>query len=520
MVIVGKKHFWLVSIAALSMPLSAMAVAEEQAMEHAMSQVRLAPKLEIRKVPITETSRPFLTSQEDLKAHGYLEEEYFISGEARGYEWVGNGLGIRPVSPAGTYTTRILVRRPIDPSRFSGNIEFETLNASTSLDITTTMGTSAGFVMKQGDVWIGVTSKSVTLNALKRFDPARYAPLQWSNPMPQDQRCAHPTIIPAYSFGKSININDMPPMPNPQSEDGLIWDIYAQIGAFLKSGDRSQILPGFRRPHIFATGYSQSGMIQRTFISGFHNVMRTADGGPIFDGYLAEVGPALLRINQCSADILPDDPRNRLPRIDVPIINIVSEGDMWLGLHTRQPDIVRGNTGMVTYEIAGASHKTGFGDAGHAAHDEATRAGVPRPLIPVPKDVIINDLPRGYLSAAALRNLQVWALNGVPPPQAPWLETKGGNIVRDADGNAIGGLRNPWIDVPVARYQGAVGLGPYAIVGQKFPFAPEKLRQLYPDHATYVAKVKASVANAVTHRWLLPEDGRRIVEVAERADLP
>ncbi|TVV69816.1 alpha/beta hydrolase domain-containing protein [Sphingomonas solaris] len=484
------------------------------------SQVHLNPAFEISRIPVTATSKPFLAATDDLAAHGYVEEEYFVSGQARAYEWVGDTLKVRPASKAGPYVTRILVRRPIDPARFSGNIEFETLNSSTSLDITTTMATSADYVMDKGDVWIGVTSKSVTLNALKRFDPARYAPLAWSNPMPAEARCPHPSIVPMYPMAGMFKIEDFPAMPDAPSEDGLIWDIYGQIGAFLKGDQRERILPGFRRPHIFATGYSQSGMIQRNFISAFHNLMRMPDGGPIFDGYLVEVGPAMLRINQCSTDILPDDPRNHLPVIDVPVINIVSEGDMWLGLHTRQPDRVDGRTGLVTYEIAGASHKTGFGEAGHATKLEATRAGVPNPLIPVPKDIVVNDFPRGYLSAAALKNLQDWALKGTAPPQAPRLEIEAGKVVRDADGNALGGLRSPWIDVPLARYQGAVGLAAYAVVGQKFPYPHEKLRQLYPEHATYVGKVKTSVASAVDQRWLLPESGKRIIQAAEGVDVP
>lgn len=503
--------------AILSLMLFAAPVAGAAA-EPAIEREMLTPEVSVRPVPITATSKPFLASRENLAAHGYVEEEFFLSGQARAYDWVDGTLKIRAVSPPGPYTTRVLVRRPVDPKRFSGNIEVETLNASTGLDITTTMATSGDYIMQQGDVWVGVTSKPLTLQALKRFDPARYADLQWSNPTPVESRCEAPSIIPLYTMGAPGTLKGYPPFSTAASEDGLVWDIYAQLGALLKSEHRGMLLPGFRKPHLFATGYSQSGLIQRTFISGFHSVMRLSDGGPIFDGYLIEVGPAMLRINQCSADILADDRRNRLPEIDVPVINIVSEGDMWLGAHTRQPDVVRPRAGLVTYEIAGASHKSGMGDPGHPTPEEMARAGG-KPT-PPPSGLILNDMPRGYLSTAALSNLQAWALKGEPPPQGPRLSYNGSEIARDGDGNALGGVRTPWIDVPTAAYQGSLGLGVLTLVGRKTPFSPEKLRALYPSHADYLAKLEASVASSVQARWILPEDGRRIVEKAAAQTAP
>jgi Alpha/beta hydrolase domain len=469
-------------------------------------QIIVSPDLTVTPVPITESSKPFLTAQIDLQAHGYIEEEFFVSGLARAYEWVSNSLQICKASELGPYTTRVLVWRPVDAQCFSGNIEFEVLNASNAMDVSTTTATCAELMMRQGDVWVGFTSKPLTLNALRRFDPVRYAALHWSNPTQPPGRCAHPSIIPKYSFNLPLSMQDIPTGTTGESEDGLVWDIYAQLAALLKSDKRDQLLPGFAAPRIFATGYSQSSLILRTFISGFHNVMRLPGGKPVFDGYLAEVGPAMLRINQCSEDVLPEDPRNHLPILDVPVIHIVSEGDLWLGVHTRQADVVRSHSGLVTYEIAGAAHKAGTGEKGRPTAEEVARAGVPSMPPPISEGEILNDLPRFYLSTAALRNLQAWALDGVAPPQGKMVEMADGVIVRDVDGNALGGVRNPWIDVPVARYEGNIGLGYGTIFGRKFPFSVEKLRDLYPSREDYVAKVKASVECLTAERWLLPED--------------
>jgi len=482
-------------------------------------QVVDAP-LTVRRIPVTAQSKPFLADRTDLGAADYVEEEFFISGMARTYEWVGDTLGIRAVTEPGPYTTRILVRRPREAQLFSGNIEVEMLNSSTGMDVSTTMTTSADFIKRQGDVWIGVTSKPLILRTLKRFDPDRYGQLAWSNPAPEDKRCPHPSIVGTYTYGSPGAFEKWPPISFPESEDGLVWDIKAQLGAFLKSERRSEILPGFEAPKLFATGYSQSALLMRTFINAFHDVFRLPDGGPIYDGYLMEVGPGLLRINQCSKDVLPNDPRNKVKVPDVPVINIDTEAEMWLGMHTRQPDVVGQTAGLVSYELAGANHRPYTGDAGRPSPTEATRAGFTKPFLPPPKDIIVNDMPRGYLSAAALRNLQAWARTRTPPPQGQPLMIENGEIRRDADGNAVGGVRLPWIDVPTATYRGALGLGAMALVGSKTPFTPEKLRTLYPNHAAYVMRMRASTDKLVKERWLLPEAGDEIFARATAEVVP
>lgn len=486
------------------------------------------PAVVIQAVPVSADSKPFLTSKTNLAAQGYVEEEFFLSGNARTYDWAGDTLNIRAITEPGPYTTRILVRRPADPQRFSGNIEVEPLNASLGADISMTMTTSPEYVLRQGDVWIGITSKPLAVRALKHFDPARYATLDWSNPAPVASRCEHPSIVPEYSYGWLRHlIRILPPASFPESEDGLIWDMYAQLGALLKSDQRNQILPGFSspgsaQPRLFSTGTSQSGLLQRTFINGFHGVMRLPDGGPIFDGYLTEVGPGMLRINQCAPDTLPDDPRNRIKVPDVPVINIVSEGDMWLGLHTRAPDAIAPHVGLVTYEIAGATHDPGMGTIGLPSAEEMAKAGVKVPSLQLPRWLggAPNDFPRGFLTTAALRNLQVWARDGAIPPQGQPLLTDADGIVRDADGNARGGVRSPWIDVPTASYQGAKGTGPLAVVGSKNPFSAEELKQRYPTHADYLARVKARVDQLVAGRWLLPEDVAPIMARADAESVP
>ena len=243
--------------------------------------------------PITSDSKPFGSLGGQPSKYGYIEEEFFVSGAARAYDWDGRGFSMRAISAPGPYTIRILVLRPGDPKKFSGNAEVELLNSSRGYDSSITLETSADLIMARGDVFIGVTSKALAVNALKRFDPKRYADLVWSNPVPEAYRCPAPTIFPSFMKGGAP---DSLLGSNSASEDGLIYEIYAQVGAFLKSNKRSEILPGFARPRLFSTGTSQSGMLQRTYVNAFHPVLRLPGGGPIYDGYLIEVAPGAERI--------------------------------------------------------------------------------------------------------------------------------------------------------------------------------------------------------------------------------
>ena len=193
-------------------------------------------------ITVTATSRPFLGAKAAMDAVGYVEEEYFLSGNAHTYDWTGSGHKVKAITGPGHYVTRILVRRPRDAAKFGGNVEVTILNASLNRDF----GGPTDFarMVRQGDVWIGITSKPVTAKALKAFDPIRYAPLDWSNPAPPQTRCAQPTMIPTYMAGSKEEMAAAlkSGLQNswPESEDGLVWDMLGQLGLLLKSEQRDR----------------------------------------------------------------------------------------------------------------------------------------------------------------------------------------------------------------------------------------------------------------------------------------
>ncbi len=114
-------------------------------------------------------------------------------------------------------------------------------------------------------------------------------------------------------------------------------------------------------------------------------------------------------------------------------------------------------------------------------------------------------------------------------PRIPYL-----NPQVDADGNDIGGVRMPEIEVPLATYTGwnfraAENGAPGEIVpltGSFIPFAATKAERLktgdprlsiaerYPSRAAYLARIHAAALRLVKERYLLAQDVDPIVSHA------
>jgi alpha/beta hydrolase family protein len=69
------------------------------------------------------------------------------------------------------YTTRVLVRRPAKPRRFSGNVVVEMLDPSNLFDLNIGWALSRRQFIRNGDAWVGITAKPIAVAALKAFDP-------------------------------------------------------------------------------------------------------------------------------------------------------------------------------------------------------------------------------------------------------------------------------------------------------------------------------------------------------------
>src|SRR5581483_6132804 len=301
-------------------------------------------------VPVTEHSWPWLAASHaarpiPLAEVGYVEEEYVIKGRARVFDWPA--IDHLTSIAAGPFVTRMLVRRPADPKRFSGTVWIEPLNPSMRYDLPLVWGDTHDYLIDHGDIWVGVTVKPVAIQSLKEFGAHRYAGLELPNPLPPQATCSQ-SVLPLPRGG-------LPPESSPQTENGLIWDILSQTAGLLRSPSRANPLHRFRVDRLFMAGDSQSGAFVLTYANAIHPFARSPAGGPLYDGYLATVasGPST-PIRQCAAPIPQGDPRRAIQPRGVPIMTIVSETET-ASLHRRPdsdrfPDLFRG------YEVAGASH--------------------------------------------------------------------------------------------------------------------------------------------------------------------
>jgi Alpha/beta hydrolase domain len=129
----------------------------------------------------------------------------------------------------------------------------------------------------------------------------------------------------------------------------------------------------------------------------------------------------------------------------------------------------------------------------------------------------MNRIPMLPLYDAVFHHMQRW-LQGTPPPIAPRVEFAGdpAEVVRDAHGIAKGGIRLPQADVPLA-VNSAIPLATDVFAylrGSSHAFTADKLRALYGDKASFLAKFEASAQSAVGAGVLLPRDVAGLVAEA------
>jgi hypothetical protein len=447
----------------------------------------------------------------DLRKLGYVEEEFLLSGTANVYDWPQAGPAVVRSSNA-PYATRVLVRRPVKRSKFSGTVAVEMLNPSNLFDLNIGWAISNKEFVRNGDVWVGITAKPVAVAALKNFNPERYAGLSWANPLPLDDPRNCTTVA-----RDSERI----------TENGLVWDIYSQVGAWLRSRDRSNPLmygESDRRDHpvqhLYAWGYSQTGSFLYTYVNAIHPLDVVANGKPIYDAYLIAVASGPSQLNQCAGPVAAGDPRRQIKNAGVPVIRVMSQSDYLRTVASRLPDSDDAPNQLRNYEIAGS---------GHATPDELSFAAAPDDIVKAKRTVppmACKEGPRSRFPSsiaynAIFHNLDLWVRKSIPPPIAEQIHVENGAAVVDKFGNVVGGVRSPFVDVPASTWFGnSTGESFCMIAGHEVAFDPERLKQLYPTREAYVKAVAKDVAELVSKRFIMPQDGEELVQKAKKASIP
>ncbi len=257
-----------------------------------------------------------------------------------------------------------------------------------------------------------------------------------------------------------------------------------------------------RPQHLIAAGESQSAF---ALVSYFNGVQPLTDA---FDGFFVHsrgaVGLPLVAAGKSSdiAGAISGTPTIFRTDQTAPVLDIQTETDVASILNSyaaRQPDSSR----FRLWEVAGTAHA----DA-HLLGSTAKTidCGVP-----------INNGPMHIVAKAALRALSNWLTTGTAPVTAPRIEVKAGaspQVVRNADGIALGGIRTPPVDVPVAALSGVPGPNPSTIcllLGSTKPFSAARLAQLYPSRADYVRRYDVDADATVKAGFALSEDRAALV---------
>ena len=429
-----------------------------------------------------------------LAPFGYSEQEYFVSGTAD-YQANPGSLVPSPTAsqtPTAPYTTRIIVRQPVDPARFDGTVVVEWDNVTAQMDETPVWDWTYPTGMREGMAYVIVSVQAAGICcsplSLKARDPVRYAPL------------SHPG-------------------------DGYAFSIYSQVLEALRHPVGTDPFGGRTISTLLAAGQSQSA-------DELFDYETTVDYSGLVDGFLLAGG---------GSTTYP----NGVPPA-VPVINVFDE---WTAPST-PPNV---SSDYRLWEIAGGSHVdawidnqefddpqgvvvpgAGQRDPQWRAQEEAVAGNYgatydPRENTCVPGGSLF---PSRYVVDNALDWLRRWVVDGASPPTVPMLEfgnattstplgsppvfDPAGTESTDRYGNALGGYRLPVVDVPVATY---VPVSCF-FFGETIPFSPALLASLYPTHQDYVDKMQAATDAALADGLLLPWDAADLMARAEGSEIP
>lgn len=255
-----------------------------------------------------------------------------------------------------------------------------------------------------------------------------------------------------------------------------------------------------------AVGESQSAFFLTTFANALQPLTRTFEG--IFIHSRGGTGAALTAV-PVTAGGPPAGQRIRTD-LTVPIFMFETETDLVrLGYASAaQPDTTR----IRLWEVAGTAHADAYIVGGFAR-----QLGCTTPINSGPQHVVVQ---------AAFAAFDRWVTTGQPPPSPPRLRLAAGDpprLARDGDGNAIGGVRTPAVDVPVSALSGVPAPGTSVICslfGSTTPFPASRLAALYGSRAGYLARYTRSLDRAISAGYILGADRAELLAQAEAVPFP
>ncbi|MEH6570126.1 MAG: alpha/beta hydrolase domain-containing protein [Halioglobus sp.] len=431
----------------------------------------------------------------DLESVGYEQQEYFIAGTASAFtntgELLRDGAWDVEAGETAAYTTRVLVRRPVDATDFNGTVLVEWMNVSAGFDVTPEWDNAHVEIIREGYVWVGVTAQYVGIYGRE------------------------PALAPFHL--KAVNEERYEALVHPG--DSFSYDIFSQVAEALRNPGNIDMLNGLAEEVLIGAGESQSAFRMTTYVNAIHPLYNP------FDGYIVhsrgEYSSALSQDPQVTIETPPEV----LIRTDlnVPVLTFQTETDLLRGtlnsVTIRQDDTellrlweVAGTAHGDAYSTSGGWQDTGVDPSFAAVVEVSTVQGFIQCSFPM------NSGHAHYVFNAALDAVNRWIKDGSEPPTGELLQVSDdlSSFVLDDLGNVLGGIRTPYVDAPVAVLSGLgqVGESFCGLFGTTILFSADQLVTRYIDEAGYVDAVTQAAESAVEAGFILPLDAQQMIDWA------
>ncbi len=462
---------------------------------------------------------PYNSTPLDLAKLGYVEEEFFIEGQANSYNTPA-GLNGSVKDSNHPFKTRIVVRRPKSGAKFNGTVVVEWYNVSQGHDGEYDWFQSAEHMLAEGYAWVGVSNQKVGVNSLKEWSPTRYGTLDIT---------AEGTI----------------------NDDSLSYDAFTAAAIAIRGKGNAEVMGGLKAIRLIAIGHSQSAGRLYTYFHSVHPLIPK-----VYDAVVLHGGGGKVRED-----------------LDVKVFKLLNETDVTGQANNRQPD----TDNYRQWEVAGTSHldaqfsrmmaglglrvsgmdpvegspsisgPTISGGAGNGASGNGDNV----PGTNVCKNPPFSRIPGYYVLDAVLDQTARWIKDGTPPPTATHIELnqlppmppaaseQSGaagvagrgpqgprwEVVHDELGNAHGGIELSQHAVPTAtntgQNEGGAGGGERNcnLMGSYIAWDEARLATLYPTHAAYVAKVKEVTGKNLKAGYIVKADADATIAEAERSSI-
>lgn len=448
----------------------------------------LLTSAQLRAYPIDGPGAPLNALAPQHAPVGWTEQEFRLCGAATRYRFGDPAADAEPIDGRHPYTTRVLVRRPDNVAQFNGSVVVEWLNVSAGQDLDFVYAATRELVVRAGYAWVGVSAQRVGVERLVAWNPQRYSGLSVSAPLDDPHRGT--PLDPAHAFTGAAG------------GDVLCWDIYSHVAMLLRTNAALLGLPAVDT--LFASGESQSAFRLSRYFNALQPVLGLYDGFLLYD----RGGPHALR----------DD-------IPAKLIGMGSEFfSEYAGASPQD------SANQRWWDLAGASHVS-LAEMADYIDPQVRRDGVlqlegrPVSLTEVMAQgadaaapPLWSRVPNADLMKAALHALTQWTALGLAPSSAPRFHVVNGQdgsvrLQRDADGQAIGGVRFAAYEVPTALNLGVTD-GPPRLAGYHLDFTPAELTDRYGNQARFLDRVASAVRANLAQGFLLPEEAERVLREA------